>query len=133
MQKVIPDYFTALMKQHGGMLNDEQARRATLAVSEVLETSLGSSQKKRFFGMVPSYLQPHKQLFFARIGVGSESQQHKPATRQLMARLQLTSPEEAEMILKAYFRAIRTVIDPTTAISLTRVLPRDLERLYATA
>ena len=133
MQTAIPDYFIALMKQHGGMLNDEQARRAVLAVSEVLETSLGSTRMKRFFGMVPSYLRPRKQLFFARIGTGSKSQQNKPATRQLMARLQLTSSEEAEMVLKAYFRAIRTVIDPTTAISLTRVLPRDLERLYAAA
>jgi uncharacterized protein (DUF2267 family) len=133
MQTAIPDYFIALMKQHGGMLNDEQARRATLAVSEVLDATLVSTQEKCFFSMVPSYLRPRKQLFFARIGSGSRDRQSKPATKQLMVRLQLTSPEEAETVLRAYFRAIRTVVAPNTAISLTRVLPRDLEHLYATA
>lgn len=134
MQQIIPDYFIALMKQHGGMLNDEQARRATLAVSGVLEGSLSKPQESRFFGMVPGYLRPHKQLFFARIGASSRSKQHaQPVTKQLMTRLQLTSPEEAEAVLRAYFRAIRTISDPVTAIKLTRVLPRDLEHLYATA
>ncbi len=132
MQPDLPDYFIALMKQHAGLLNDGQARRATLAVSEVLETSLTPTQQRQFFAMVPNYLRPHKQTFFARIGAGKKAQKRTLAvSRQLSARLQLTSREEAEVILKAYFRAIRTVVDPTTAITLTRILPPELVRLYA--
>lgn len=131
MQKQLPDYFIALMKQHGGMLNDEQARRAIMAVSEVLESSLTPAQEGQFFAMVPGYLRPHKQTFFARIGAGSKTRKRSSIDRQLSDRLQLTSREEAEMVLKAYFRAIRTVIDPTTAITLTRILPPELVRLYA--
>lgn len=133
MQRDLPDYFIALMKQYAGLLNDGQARRAAMAVSEVLEASLTPAQESQFFAMVPSYLRPHKQTFFARIGAGSKTKKRSAVSRQLSDRLQLTSHEEAEVVFRAYFRAIRTVIDPTTAITLTRILPPDLVRLYASA
>lgn len=132
MQTDLPDYFIALMKQYAGLLNDDQARRATMAVSEVLEGSLAPTQESQFFAMVPSYLRPRKQTFFARIGTNSKGKKRSAsASRQLRDRLQLTSREETEVVFTAYFRAIRTVIDPTTAITLTRILPPELVRLYA--
>jgi uncharacterized protein (DUF2267 family) len=83
--------------------------------------------------MVPSYLRPHKQTFFARIGASSKTKKRSSVSQQLSDRLQLTSREEADVVFKAYFRAIRTVIDPTSAITLTRILPPELVRLYAAA
>lgn len=131
MQPDLPDYFIALMKQYAGLLNDGQARRATMAVSEVLEGSLTPTQESQFFALVPSYLRPHKQTFFSRIGAGSKTKKRSSVSQQLSGRLQLTSQEEADVVFKAYFRAIRTVIDPTSAITLTRILPPELVRLYA--
>ncbi len=134
MKSTIPDYFTALVKQHAGLLNDDQAGRVVIAVSEVLERVLTPSQESQFFALVPGYLRPHKQVFFSRIGTRAGAKQTAlPATQQLARRLQLTSTEEAEVIFESYFMAIRTISDYPTAVKLTRILPADLARLYAHA
>ena len=133
MYSNIPDYFIALMKQKAGLLNDQQTARVVRAISQALNTSLTPAQANKFFAATPAYLRPSKQSFFTSIGNWQKPVSNKSVFEQLLARLQLTDPHEAEVLLGAYFGAIRTIVAREVDLKISLVLPKDLGRFYVQA
>ncbi len=130
MSANIPDYYVALIKQKANLMNDQQAVRVSQAISQVISTSTTPAQSNAFFALAPTYLRPHRQSFFASVGNWQRPVSAKPAIEQLSARLQLTDAEEAKVLLRAYFGAIRTLVARDIDSKISLGLPKELAALY---
>ncbi len=128
--KPIPDYFLALVKQHANLLSNSDAERATRAVTSALDATIEAKRSERLFAILPGYLQPSRQKFFVRLGGLQPRYRHATIVERLKISLQLTDNTEVTNLLKAYFRAVKTVADPHSKIKLARVLPPELNQLY---
>lgn len=130
MKRDIPDYFIALVKQHAGIINNDQAIRVIHAASKAVDASLEPPHAQKFFSLAPSYLRPAKHTFFAKIGDWSKPVSSKTAVEQVASRLQLTDAVEARMLVRAYFGAVQTVVDQKTQFDISMTLSPELSSLF---
>lgn len=129
----IPDYFLALVKQYGNLVSNDEAVRVTKAITAALDGTLEPARSRYLFTILPSYLKPSQQKFFVRLTTWQNGYKHATIIEHLSLRLQLTDRIEAVNILNAYFKAVKTVIEPGDKIKLARVLPAELNQIYIKA
>lgn len=131
--KPIPDYFIALVKQHANLVGSSDAERAIRAITIVLDANIDPKRAEYLFSILPVYLRPSRQKFFVRLMDWQPHYKHVTMLERLKASLQLTDSIEATVLLRAYFGAIKVVINPQDKLKLARALPSELNQIYIKA
>lgn len=133
MKSLMPDYFLALMKQYGNLRSADEAGRVAQVISDALEASLSETTAKQVFDIMPRYLRPQGQRFYARLFDWQPKYQHTTMLSRVELSLNLTDPVEVNSYLSAYFSSIKTLLDHDDQLRLSSLLPDELARIYLRA
>lgn len=131
--KLIADYFIAAFKQYANQISNSSATRAALVITNAIGEDLPPSKAERLYYLLPANLAPTKRQFFARLGNWQPSYSDLPIETRLVKRLSLTDQIEAEVLLLAYFRTVKELLEPDICIKLAQLLPTELQKYYASA
>ncbi len=126
---MIPEHFTALVKQLANLVSLEQAEILTKNISECLELTLPTDSSKILFGYAPSYLTVQKRRFYNIRRAQPNNYRHTILLQRLMAEQGLTDDTEAENRIAAYFKAISIVVGNKKYQTIYSILPYELRHL----
>lgn len=128
--KLVADYFVAAFKQYSNQISNNSATRAALVITNAIDEDLSASKSERLHCLLPANLAPTQQQFFAWLGNWQPSYSDLPIEIRLVKRLSLTDRIEAEVLLLAYFKSVKELLEPATWSKLILLLPPDLQKYY---
>lgn len=129
----IADYFIAAFKQYANLVNNDSARRYAIVITAVIGEAMSDKKREVYFTHLPAGLAPSKQRFYLKLIDWQPKYDKLDAKARIAKRLALNDETEVETIIKAYFRAIKELIEPTTRMRLSYLMPDDFVRLYTQA
>lgn len=129
----IPEYFVALVKQYANLRSNQEAEQLVQTITILFDANIDPKRSVYLFSLLPSYLRPRSQKFFARLVDWQPRYKHARTLDRLQACLQLTDRVEVAMRLKAYFKAIKVVVEPSDRLKIARALPEELNQIYIKA
>ena len=127
MNKDLPEYFVALVKQFANLSSYEQSQRAIHNVSHSLNSCLNYDSRVLFFKSVPNYLTVNNKMFFSQLKSKNDKYNHSILVDRLKIAQNLTDEAEVNNILKAYLDAVLVVVGDKNTNRVIGVLPDELK------
>ncbi len=128
MNKQIPEYFIALVKQYANLANNDQSKRAIFNISSSLHRCLDDKSRKWFFYIAPDYLDVHSRMFLTNLKIKNGTYQHSILMDRLRIQQNLTDYTEAENLFSAYMKAVAIVVGPKKTKKLRLILPTEITK-----
>ncbi len=132
----MPDYFTALVSQYTGALNTAQSERYAKAVIDAWYFSLPINHQKVLLKLLPDYLRPKHNLFFARLrqkSYKSNTLQSEVFYTRLVSELSRASIDEVVPIASGVLKSLKILSSHQKKFEYSKLFSNKLVKLYIDA